>query len=215
MGTRDPRVDAYIEKAAPFARPILIHIRETVHAGCPELEETMKWHAPHFMYKGMLCGMASFKRHCAFGFWKAALLDRPVSPKRARTGESESPKRQGKSGRHGSPFVRIESLSDLPSKKDFIRLVKQAAKLNDEGVKPPKRVASARRAPLAVPADFMAALRQNKKALGTFENFSPSQRREYIEWITEARTDAPRAKRRATAVEWLAEGKGRNWKYMP
>src|ERR1051326_3458971 len=74
MGKKDPRVDAYIEKSADFARPILNRLRKLVHAGCLQVVEEIKWRCPHFMHHGMLCGIAAFKEHCTFGFWKASLM---------------------------------------------------------------------------------------------------------------------------------------------
>jgi uncharacterized protein YdeI (YjbR/CyaY-like superfamily) len=202
MGTRDPRVDAYIDRSADFAQPILAHIREVVHAACPPVEETMKWSFPHFMYKGMLCGMASFKQHCTFGFWKGSLIV------------------GGASGGDGEPaedamgqFGRITRLADLPADDVIAGYVREAMRLNDEGVKSPAREKKAPRPPLATPDDLAAALAENDAARGHFDAFSPSARREYVEWITEARTPATRAKRLAQTLEWVAEGKKRNWKY--
>lgn len=197
MATRDPRIDAYIAKSAEFARPILDHLREVVHAACPEVEETMKWSFPHFMYKGMLCGMASFKEHCAFGFWKGSLL--------VDTG-GQSEKAMGQYG-------RISKVADLPSKRVLMATIKAAMKMNDEGVKDPSRSAPKVARELVVPEDLSTALRRNAKALATFEGFNPSHKREYVEWITEAKTDATRSRRLGTAIEWLAEGKSRHWKY--
>ncbi len=74
MASKDPRIDAYIAKSADFAQPILKHLRKVVHAGCPKVEETLKWSMPHFDYKGVMCGMAAFKAHCVFGFWKESLI---------------------------------------------------------------------------------------------------------------------------------------------
>ena len=199
MASTDPRVDAYIGKSAPFARPILTHIRKAVHAGCPDVEETMKWSAPHFVYKGMLCGMASFKAHCAFGFWKASLLK--------TSGGTKSDEAMGQ-------FGRIASVDDLPGSKQLAALVRQAAALNDQGVKVPRRKKAALKLPPTAPADFMKALRANKKALAAFTAFSPSHKREYIEWISEAKTVETRQRRMATALEWLSDGKARNWKYQ-
>jgi len=198
MGRTDPRVDAYIGKSAPFARPILMHIRKAVHAGCPDVEETIKWSAPHFVYKGMLCGMSSFKAHCAFGFWKASLLE---------AGGTKADEAMGQ-------FGRITSVDDLPGSKQLAALVRQAAALNDQGVKVPRRKKGAPKPPPTAPADFMKALRANKKALAAFTAFSPSHKREYIEWITEAKTAETRQRRMATALEWLSEGKAHNWKYQ-
>jgi hypothetical protein len=193
----DPRVDAYIAAAAPFAKPILKRIRADVHKGCPRVEETMKWSFPHFDYKGMLCGMAAFKQHCTLGFWKASLL-RDALPERSKDAMGQ--------------FGRITSLDDLPLEKDLIALVRQAARLNDEGVKVVRRPRAPKAMPKA-PAAFLRALRENGKAKGAYDTLSPSHRREYLEWITDAKTDATRDKRIATSIAWLAEGKSRNWKY--
>lgn len=199
MGTRDPRVDAYIEKSAEFARPILSHLREVVHGACPEVEETMKWSFPHFLYQGMLCSMASFKEHCAFGFWKGSLIvDQGGAPVEKAMGQ----------------FGRIASIDELPPKGVLARYVKTAMRLNEDGVRTPRRAAAKRKPEAAVPDDLAAALRRNRKAAATFEAFSASQRREYVEWIDEAKRDETRARRVETTVEWLAEGKSRNWKYV-
>jgi uncharacterized protein YdeI (YjbR/CyaY-like superfamily) len=198
MGRKDPRVDAYIAKAQPFARPILTHIRKAVHAACPDVEETMKWSFPHFDYKGMLCSMASFKAHCAFGFWKASLLKDSGIP-------ATSAEAMGQ-------FGRLTSVAELPSEKVLGALVRRAASLNDEGVRAPRRKAAPKK-PIDVPDELVAALKKNRKALAAFDAFPPSHRREYVEWIVEAKTDETRQRRIATAVEWMAAGKARNWKY--
>jgi uncharacterized protein YdeI (YjbR/CyaY-like superfamily) len=197
MGTKDPRVDAYIEKAADFAKPILNHLRQLVHTGCPNVEETIKWGVPHFMYKGMLCSLAAFKQHCAFGFWKGKLL---------------TSLNDGKPEDAWGQFGRLTSLADLPPEKTIIKQVKEAARLNNAGVKAPQQ-RKKEKAPLKVPKYFTAALKKNAKARATFENLSPSHKREYIEWITEAKTEATQQKRLATTLQWLTEGKSRNWKY--
>jgi uncharacterized protein YdeI (YjbR/CyaY-like superfamily) len=200
MGTRDPRVDAYIAKSKEFARPILGHLRELVHAACPDVEETMKWSFPHFDYKGaMMCSMASFKEHAAFSFWKASLID-GLGPNSANGGEA-----MGNMG-------RITSIKDLPGKKVLVGYIKAAMKLNDEGIVVPKPK-TAPKPEAKVPAELMAALAKNKKAMAAFKKFPPSHRREYCEWIDEAKRDETKAKRVAQAVEWIAEGKARNWKY--
>lgn len=199
MGTRDPRIDAYIARSAEFARPIMEHLRDVVHQACPEVEETLKWGMPHFMYRGMLAGMASFKAHCTFGFWKGSLIGAP-------------------DGRKGSEamgqYGRITSIADLPSKRVLAGYVKQAMKLNESGVKTPSRRKGPPKPELPVPPALTAAFRRNRAARLTFEGFSPSQRREYVEWISGAKGEDTRKRRVATAVEWLAEGKSRNWKYQ-
>jgi len=200
MATRDPRVDAYIAKSADFAKPILTHLRKLVHAACPAVLETMKWSFPHFDYKGMLCSMAAFKEHCAFGFWKGELI--------VGTGPC------GAQGEGMGHFGRIAVLSDLPSEKVLIGYIKEAVRLNDEGIKKPATSKPKVKRELVVPDDLTAALKENKKALATFEQFSPSHKREYVEWISEAKREETRRLRLATAVQWMAEGKPRNWKYV-
>jgi uncharacterized protein YdeI (YjbR/CyaY-like superfamily) len=197
MGTKDRRIDAYIANSAPFARPILIHLRAVVHAACPEAEETLKWGAPAFMYKGLLCGMGAFKEHATFGFWKGALVVAPSDNKNAEAMWQ---------------FGRITGLKDLPPKRTIAGYVRAAMKLNEDGVKV-KRPAARAKKPLAVPADLKVALSHSARARKTFEKFTPGRKRDYVEWITEARTEATRMRRLETAIEWMAEGKSRNWKY--
>src|SRR4051812_20661246 len=162
MGKRDPRVDAYIKKAAPFAQPILRDIRETVHAACPGVEEAMKWSFPHFTYKGMLCSMAAFKQHAAFGFWKGSLV--------AGTGKGADAMGQ---------FGRITKRSDLPSNRVLAGYVKKGARLNDGGVKVPRAVKKAAPKAIRIPPDVAAALEKAAAARATFDALSPSHRREY------------------------------------
>ena len=199
MGRKDPRVDAYIAKAAPFARPILKRIRSVVHAGCPGVEETIKWGMPAFDFNGPLCGMAAFKAHATLGFWKAPLLRKG----KASLG-NVTEKAMGQ-------FGRITRVEGLPPRRDLAALVRRAAALNERGVKI-ARVSKPKPA-LATPRDLLAALRKDRAALRTFEEFSPSHRREYVEWILEAKREETRARRIETAVEWMAQGRGRNWKY--
>ena len=198
MGKRDPRVDAYIGAALPFARPVLVHLRGLIHAACPDVEETMKWGIPHFMYGGVLCSMAAFKQHCSFGFWHPAMR-KMIGPARD-------------SGDMG-PFGRIWSKSDLPSELVLTRYIKAAAKLNAKKFKRSSTAASKRtRSPLPIPPDFGRALRKSPLAAVTFSNFPESNRREYLEWLREAKRPETRAKRLVTAIAWLAEGKTLNWK---
>lgn len=210
MGTKDPRVNAYINKAAPFAQPILKKLRALVHKGCPDVAETIKWGMPAFEYKGPFCGMAAFKAHCAFGFWKASILFKDV---KTASGKEMSMNwgAPGTGGRDPIP-ARITSAKDLPSDAKILALIRKAKKLNDDGVKV-QRVTKKRK-PLPMPADFAAALKRSKVAAANFEALSPSCQREYIEWITEAKTDETRDRRMATALEWIADGKARNWKYQ-
>ena len=198
MGTRDPRVDAYIAKSADFAQPILKHLRELVHKTCPDTSETIKWSMPFVEYKGgVFCNFASFKQHCAFGFWLGPLLEV----------EAKNTKAMG-------DFGRLTALSDLPPDKEIVRLLKEAMKLHDSGAKVPAREKKADKPPLEVPPAFLAAVKKNKKALATFVGFPPSKQKEYVEWYVEAKTEATRDKRLAQAIEWMAEGKSRHWKYQ-
>jgi hypothetical protein len=198
MGTRDKRVDAYIEKSADFAQPVLRSLREIVHEGCPDVEETIKWSFPNFTYMGIVCGMAAFKKHCTFYFWKGRLVD-------AKLKRSEDAMGQ---------FGRITSMKDLPSRRILVEYVRKAALLNEQGIKVPKKVKTeAEKKALLVPAYFKAALKKNKKATATFAGFSYSKKKEYVEWVTEAKSEETRDRRMKTAVEWMAEGKARNWKY--
>ena len=196
MPTYDPRIDAYISKSADFAKPILEHIRKLVHTACPEVEETMKWSFPHFLYKGILCNMAAFKAHCSFGFWKGRLI----------FGEQ-----QKEAMGH---FRRITSLSDLPADKTLIGYIKEAVHLNEEGVKGPAKPKPTQRKTLEVPPELRRELKKDKKASETFENFSYSHKKEYVEWITEAKREETKAERVKKTIEWLTEGKSRHWKYQ-
>ena len=195
MPSHDPRVDAYIAKAEDFARPILAEIRVRVHAACPEVEETIKWGMPNFVHAGgILCGMAAFKRHVSFGYWKHALV----------MGDAE---RDGM-GSYG----KMASPADLPPKAAMRADLKKAMQLNEDGVKPERRKAAPKPEP-EVPVDLAAALKQHKAAKAAFDAFPSGCKREYIEWIVEAKREETRAKRLAQAVEWMGEGKRRNWKY--
>lgn len=204
MSTHDPRVDAYIAKAAPFAQPILTHIRKIVHEACPDAVESWKWSFPHFDYKGStLCSMAAFKQHCSFGFWKAALMADPDNI--LEVGERASM----------GHFGRLTSVKDLPKDTILKKYIKQAMTLNDEGAKaPPKpKATEKKKKELTTPPDFDKLLKANKAAATVFAAFSYSNRKEYIEWIEDAKTEATRTKRMAQAIEWIAEGKSRHWKY--
>ena len=197
MGTRDRRIDAYIAKAAPFSRPILTHLRDVVHETCPDVEETIKWSAPTFMYRGMMAGMAAFKEHAIFGFWKGSLIV-----------DDKSAKAQSGMGQFG----RITKLSDLPSKKVLTGYIKKAMALNESGakvVRAPKRD----RKPVTMPTTLSAALAKDKKAKLAFEAMSPSHRKEYMEWIGEAKRDETRATRLQKTIAQLKEKKSLNWKY--
>jgi uncharacterized protein YdeI (YjbR/CyaY-like superfamily) len=195
MSTHDPRVDAYIDEAAEFARPILAEIRTRVHAACPKVGETIKWGMPGFVHAGgILCQMAAFKRHVSFGYWNHALV----------MGEAE---REGM-GSYG----KMASAADLPPKATMRADLGKAMRLNEDGVKPERRKPMPRDA-LEVPDDLAAALEKHQAAKAAFDGFAPSHRREYLEWIVEARREETRTKRIVQAVEWMAEGKRRNWKY--
>jgi hypothetical protein len=193
MGKKDPRIDAYIAKSADFAKPLLSHFRALVHQACPDVEETMKWSSPHFGYKGVLCGMAAFKEHCNFILWKAPLV------------------MGGLGNQEGGPLRDIRRLSDLPPDKTIVGWIKESGKLNEQGVKAPR--ATKPKKPLKVPKELTTALAKNKKAAASFEQFPPSHKREYAEWIADAKGADTRQRRVENAIEWIAEGKSRNWRY--
>ena len=199
MGTKDPRIDKYIENSADFAKPVLRHLRKTIHTGCPDVQETVKWGLPSFVHHGILCIMASFKEHCSFWFWKGRLI----------IPQSKLPAEKSMGN-----FGRITSIADLPSDKVLLGYIKKAVRLNEDGVPSPTRAKSKVKKTVLAPTYFMTALKKNKKALATFKNFAYSHRKEYVEWITQAKTEETRSKRIKTAVEWMAKGKARNWQYM-
>jgi uncharacterized protein YdeI (YjbR/CyaY-like superfamily) len=194
MTVKDPRVSAYIREAPEFARPILEELRTRIHVAVPGLEETLKWSSPFFVYDGkLLMGMAAFKQHCSFGFWHAAMRGSDTSAE-------------------GMGRFKPKTLAELPTKAEFERLARDAKRMVDENVAS-KRPPPKPRAAIPVPEDFQSALAKNRKALATFEGFSPTKRRDYLEWITEAKRAETRAARISQSVAWLAEGKARHWKY--
>lgn len=197
----DTRVDAYIEHAPEFARPILVKLRELVHIACPDVTETIKWGVPAYEYEGILAIMASMKRHAVFNLWKGELIP--------EVKELYSEKFSMAMG----TFGKITSVDDLPPDDKIISWIHAAMDLNERGVKLPQRSRTDPKPEAEVPDDLVAALEQNEPARLTFEGFPPSHRRDYVEWITEAKTGATRQKRLTQAVEWMAEGKHRNWKY--
>jgi hypothetical protein len=186
MSNKNPRVDDYIAKSADFAKPVLLRLRKLVHAACPDVTETIKWGAPFYEHKGILICTPAFKKHCAVIFWKGKLLFQDFPAK-------DNPRKK---------FRRLTSNADLPGDKILTGYIKQAIALNEAGVKTPRS------------NYFLAALKKNKKALATFENFSPSAGRDYVAWLAEAKREATRAQRLQTAIERLAAGKSRHWKYQ-
>lgn len=203
METFDQRVDIYIDNAAEFAKPILKHLRQLVHTACPEITETIKWSFPCFDYKGIVCSMAAFKHHCTFGFWKTSIL--PDPNKILETGSAKES--MGALG-------RLKNLTDLPKDNILIRYIQNAVFLNETGVKLPKKPSTSPKTELLIPSYFIGALAAHPLAKITFDEFSYSHKKEYLEWITEAKTEETRQTRIKTALEWLSEGKSRNWKYL-
>jgi len=199
---KEPRIDLYISRAEPFARPILKHLRDLIHSTCPDVHESIKWNFPHFDYQGPFLSMAAFKNHCAFTFWKGSLLKDPEG--------ILDKKREQAMGQFG----KISTLSDLPEDEIIIQFIQEAMLLNEEGVKLPSKPKPPADKKLVVPDWFMDALKSNKKAKEAFENFSYSHKKEYVEWVTEAKREETRLKRMQQTLEWLAEGKPRNWKYQ-
>ncbi len=203
----DPRIDAYLLQAQPFAQPILRHLRKLIHQACPEAEETIKWSRPFFQYRGaILCNIAAFKHHCSFGFWGEE-IGAVLRQAQVLRGDA-----MGSLG-------HITSLADLPSDALMLGWIRQAAAFvaNGEYTSPVaarRKVAKPAAAPLSSPAEFTSALRANRQAASAFASFSRSAQREYVEWIADAKRPQTREKRIATAVEWISQGKQRNWKYQ-
>lgn len=202
MAVKNSATDQYIEKSADFAKPILNHLRSLIHKACPAVEEKIKWGFPHFEYKNdMLCHFASFKKHCAFGFWKSPVMkDRWLQ---------ENAKLENAMGNYG----KITSLEDLPADKIIIAQIKEAMKLNDEGIKIP-RTKTSKIQKVETPDYFLKEIKKKKKAFTVWDQSSNSFKKEYVEWIVDAKRDETRDKRMQQAIEWIAEGKGRNWKYQ-
>jgi len=209
MATRNfnSKVDSFIARAQPFAQPIMGHLRELVHAGCPDVKESIKWGMPFFEHRGeILCCMAAFKKHCRFGFWGKEI--RVVLREAKVTGMNST-----------GWFDRITSMEDLPGDKLLIDFVHQAAMLIESGnhtspIAARNRKAKAKKPTVKMTKEFAAALKKNKKATATFAAFSPSCKREYAEWIADAKRPETRDKRIATAIDWISEGKQRHWKYQ-
>ncbi len=201
---KNPAVDAYIAKSAPFAKPILTHVRKLVHKGCPRIEETIKWGVPAFEREGIVAMMAAFKAHVAFGFWSERLIRERLGDDAYRVFPKDA--KLGMGGR------RYHAKSELPADVVIVRAVKLAVTLNEAGERP-KRVVK-RKAPPRAPAWFAAALKKNAKARATYARLTPGQKREYVDWLVEAKQAATRERRLAQALQWLAAGKQRNWKYQ-
>jgi len=202
-----PKVDAYLGKVQPFALPIMEHLRDLVHKGCPDVEETIKWSRPLFEHRGViLCNMSAFKEHCSFGFWGEEI---GAVLREAKVLQEDG---MGSLG-------RITDLKDLPSDKRMLGWIRQAAGFIDRGeytspIAARNKVVKAPKTPLAIAPEFASALQKNKRATAAFAEFSPSCKREYAEWIADAKRPETRNKRIATAIDWIAEGKQRNWKYQ-
>lgn len=202
MAAKEKIIDDYIAKSADFAKPILTHIRELVHKACPDAEEKMKWSFPHFDYKGeMMCSMAAFKQHAVFGFWKATLMKDPVLIENA-----QSETAMGHLG-------KLTLIKDLPSDKKMMAWIKEAMLLNDKGIRLPAKIKSTENKELIVPDYFSKTLKKNKIAKEVFGTFSYSHKKEYLEWITQAKTEVTRNKRMLQAIGMMEEAKSLNWKY--
>ena len=197
----DPRVDAYIAKSADFAKPILEYIREVVHEASPTITESIKWGFPFFEYKGPVCHMSAFKQHSALGFWKASLLKDPNHVLKFADAKAGS-------------FGEIKTIGNLPHKQILIDFILQAIALNENDVKVVPKKVPAEKKELIIPDYFIQFLAEDQKTVENFYNFSNSQKKEYVDWIIDAKSDETREKRMATALEWISEGKSRHWKYQ-
>ncbi len=202
MEQYDSRVDAYIAKSAAFSQPVLEYIRQLIHETSPLITENIKWGFPFFEYRGALCNIAAFKQHCSFGFWKGPKLKDPTGSLKIGDGSAGS-------------FGPLTSIADLPSKEILVGLILQAMALNETVPGVPKKKAPVKeKAELVIPDYFINFLADDPKAKETFDKFSYSHKKEYAQWIVDAKTDATRLKRMETAREWISEGKSKNWKYQ-
>ena len=197
----DKRIDEYIDRSKEFAKPVLRHIRSLVHQACPDVSETIKWGMPHFEYKGILCSMAAFKEHCSLTFWKGSLMKDPY--------DIMDKKREHAMGQFG----RIKSKADLPADRILIQYIREAMQLNIDGLKVPSRSQREKKKELEVPSWFLSELGKNSKARDCFNKLSAAHKREYLDWIMEAKKEETRQRRLDTTLEWLSQGKSFNWKY--
>jgi len=201
MPTFNPAVDKYIANAEDFTKPILEHLRKIIHDTCPQVEEVIKWGIPHFDYKGdMMCILAAYKKHCSFSLYKAALMKDPKIVESVAAGQKMG------------YMDKVKALTDLPAIKVLVAYIKEAMALNENGIKKAKPKPEAPKV-IEMPDYLSEALKANPKAKEVFESKSPSFRKEYIVWITDAKTEATRQKRIEQSLEWIAEGKGRFWQY--
>lgn len=202
MSNADPKVDVYSENAEAFARPIMAHLRGLIRAACPDVTETVKWGIPHFDYRGeMMCIFAAYRAHCAFSFWKDSLM----SDARLKA-NADLPAAKRFMG-------KLTTLADLPSDAELTAWIREAMSLNERGVKLAPRKSTGAPKPVGVPAAFAERLAANPSVKAVFEGKSASFQKEYNLWIGEAKTDATRDKRIDEALAWIADGKGRFWKY--
>lgn len=202
MENTDPRIDGYIQKSADFARPVLNHLRHLIHESCPRIQETIKWGFPHFEYKGTICSMAGFKQHCVLSFWKSSLMTDPYNlfQKTDKTAMGQ--------------LGQIKHVNELPSDDILISYFREAYELNEKNIKLPAKSKQPKTKELEIPSYFTEALSESQKAIETFQNFSYSHKKEYVDWVTGAKTEETRTKRLATSIEWLEQGKPRMWKYL-
>ena len=193
MSAHDARIDAFIAKAQPFAQPILTHLRDVLHHACGGLEESIKWGRPAFLNEGrILAVFGAFKAHASLTLWKM--------------GEATGREEEGM-----GQFGKLTSLADLPGDEELIRIIQATASARAKAMPQPKK---APRPDLPVPDELASALAASPKAQAVWDGFAPSHRREYSEWVSEAKRAETRAARVAQSVEWIAEGKQRNWKYQ-
>lgn len=200
MPKKNPAVDQYIAQAPEYAQPILKRLRSAFHKGCPKLEETIKWGIPTFEYHGIIGSIAAFKKHVSVGFWKSKEMKDPENILDRRAASMSN--------------IKFANTKDLPTVATLATYVKQAAELNAKSQDSPKKKVKKLTVP-AIPEILKVALAKSKKAQATFKALSPSNQRDYIEWIVEAKREETKKRRTAQAIEWLKEGKSRNWKYEP
>jgi hypothetical protein len=200
------QVTAYAAAMPAYAQPIFAHLRALIHTTCPDTDEAIKWSIPHFERDGdYLCIFAASPGHASFTFYKQQLMSDP----RLRDNLNLPAIKR---------FMgRLTSLSDLPDDATLAAMLQEAADLNARGVRLPDRAPKTPPVidmPSAVATAVATALAANPAAQAVWDAKSAAWRKDYLVWITAAKTDPTRDARIAEALDWIADGKARFWKYQ-
>lgn len=195
MNEASENITAYIEKATPEFKEVMIALRSVLNNPNFDIKEDWKWGAPNFNNEGMICWLAHFRNHVGMNFFKGTLIKDKYNLFTHYREEK---------GNRQLKFSDINQI--IPEQIEYY--IEEAIKLNQENIKVVKKEIDT-----SLPLDLETELNNNPKAKMFFESLAPSYKRDYIEWIEEAKREATRTKRLATTMEWLSEGKKKNWKY--